>query len=183
LDQFLGGGSRIQTANGFQPQFGDQFTILTAASTQTLGFEGISFDGDLPLGYGFELVDTGTSIIAQVAQTIQGIAPGDVPVTLSDPSPGIAGQVNTFQVSGATGGGQVVIVFGLATGSTATGACSGVDFGIDAATQVGSAFASAQGNALVSANVPSGASGVTAYFQALDLDRCELSPVTSFLFP
>jgi hypothetical protein len=183
LDQFLGGGSRIQTANGFQPQFGDQFTILTAASTQTLGFEGISFDGDLPLGYRFELVDTGTSIIAQVAQTIQGIAPGDVPVTLSDPSPGIAGQVNTFQVSGATGGGQVVIVFGLATGSTATGACSGVDFGIDAATQVGSAFASAQGNALVSANVPSGASGVTAYFQALDLDRCELSPVTSFLFP
>jgi hypothetical protein len=179
----LDGRVRIQTANGFQPKFGDQFTILTASSTQTVGFEGISFDGDLPLGYGFELVDTGTSIIAQVAQTIQGIAPGEVPLTLSDPSPGIAGQVNTFQVSGATGGGQVVIVFGLATGSTPTGACSGVDFGIDAATQVGSAFASVQGNALVSANVPAGASGVTAYFQALDLARCELSPVTSFLFP
>lgn len=179
----LDGRVRIQTANGFQPQFGDQFTILTAASTQTVGFEGISFDGDLPLGYGFELVDTGTSIIAQVVQTIQGITPGEAPVTLSDPSPGLAGQINTFQVSGATGNGQVVVVFGLATGSTATGACSGVDFGIDSANQVGSAFASVHGNALVSANVPAGASGVTAYFQALDLDRCELSTVNSFLFP
>jgi hypothetical protein len=179
----LDGRVRIQTANGFQPKFGDQFTILTASSTQTLGFEGISFDGDLPLGYGFELVDTGNSIIAQVVQTVKGIAPGEAPVSLSEPSPGIAGQLNTFQVSGATGNGQVVIVFGLATGSTPSGACSGVDFGIDAAAQVGSAFASAQGNALVSAQVPAGASGITAYFQALDLERCELSPVNSFLFP
>lgn len=94
-----------------------------------------------------------------------------------------AGQVNTFQVSGATGSGQIVIVYGLALGSTASGVCSGVDFGIDAAQQVGAGFASTNGNALVSANVPAGAAGMTANFQALDLERCELSDVTSFVFP
>jgi hypothetical protein len=179
----LGGRVRIQAANGFQPQFGDQFVILTASTTQTLGFEGITYDGDLSPGHVFELVDTGSSIIVQVVRSVNGILPGEAPLTLSDPSPGIAGQVNTFQVSGASGGGQIVVVFGLALGSTPTGACAGVDFGIDAATQVGTAIASPQGNALVSATIPAGAAGVTAYFQALDLTRCELSEVGSFLFP
>ncbi|MAW60431.1 MAG: hypothetical protein CMJ94_06310 [Planctomycetes bacterium] len=179
----LDGRLRIQLVNGFEPKFGDQFVILTAGSTSSNGFEGLSVDGDVPLGYGFEVVDTGSSIIAQVVQKVQGVNPDEVPLTLSDPSPGIAGQVNTFQVSGAAGGGQIVIVYGIATGSTPSGVCSGVDFGIDAAQQVGTGFASAQGNALVSANVPASASGITAYFQALDLTRCELTPVNSFDFP
>lgn len=189
-DQMVIGGTanvagrvRLKAANGYEPKFGDQFVILTASSTDITGFEGITYDGDLPLGYGFELVDTGTSLLAQVVQTIEGVNPGEVPLSLGDPVPGIAGQVNTFQVSGATGSGQIVIVYGLALGSTASGVCSGVDFGIDAAQQVGAGFASTNGNALVSANVPAGAAGMTAYFQALDLERCELSDVTSFVFP
>jgi len=85
--------------------------------------------------------------------------------------------------SSFTGGGQIVIVYGLATGSTPTSSCAGVDYGIDAAQQVGTGFASVQGNALVSANIPAAAAGMTAYFQALDLTRCELTPVNSFVFP
>jgi fibronectin-binding autotransporter adhesin len=172
----------LKAANGFQPKFGDQFVILAATSI-TGTFSGVTYDGNLPMGYGFELVDTGTQIIAQVAQTINSIGPGKVALNLGDPVPGLAGQNNTFQVSGATGSGQVVIVFGLATGSTATGTCAGVFFDIDAAQQVGVGFASYNGSALISAMVPAGASGLTAYFQALDLNRCELSARNSFLFP
>jgi hypothetical protein len=176
------GTVELKAANGFQPKFGDQFVIL-AASSITGTFSGVTYDGNLPMGYGFELVDTGTQIIAQVAQTVNSIGPGSVALNLGDPVPGLAGQNNTFQVSGATGSGQVVIVFGLATGVTATGACAGVDFGIDAAQQVGVGFASYNGSALIDATVPAAASGMTAYFQALDLSRCELSSVNSFLFP
>ena len=179
----VGGEITLLSANGFQPKFGDQFTILTCSSTSG-EFSGITYDGDLPMGYGFEIVDTGNSIIVQVAQTITNITPGTVDLHLGDPVPGLAGQSNTFQVSGATGGGEVYIVFGLATGTTAIGGpCPSDDFGIDSAQQVGSGFASYNGSALISANVPASAAGVTAYFQALDLSRCELSTVNTFQFP
>jgi len=178
----LDGRVRLKAANGYQPQFGDQFIILDAGSIVGR-FNGASYDGDLPLGYRFTLVKAGDLIVAQVVQGIREAGVDEVPLTVLDPVPGLAGQLNTFQVSGASGDGQVVLVFGTALGSTPTGACSGVDFGIDAAQQIGTAFASYDGHALLSGNVPAGASGITAYFQAVDLERCEISDVTSFLFP
>ncbi len=178
----LDGEVMLKAANGFQPKFGDQFTILTCSSTSG-DFTGVTYDGNLPLGYGFQLVNTGNSVIAQVVQTIIDAGSGStVDVRLSDPVPGQAGRTNHFQANGLTGNGAFAMVYGTAAGTTPAGICA-ADFGIDQAAQLGTGIASADGVGLVSVMVPAAASGVTAYFQVLDVERCEVSTVNTFLFP
>lgn len=178
----LDGEVMLKAANGYDPKFGDQFVILICNSTSG-DFTGVTYDGNLPLGYGFQLVNTGTTVIAQVVQVIVDAGNGStVDVTLSGPVPGQAGRNNHFQVNGLTGNGTFAIVYGTATGTTPTGICAS-DFGIDSAAQLGTGIASAEGVGLITTMVPAAASGVTAYFQALDVERCELSSVNSFQFP
>ncbi|NQU47953.1 MAG: hypothetical protein HQ519_04845 [Planctomycetes bacterium] len=179
----LNGQIQLLAANGFEPQLGDAFTILNAASTSG-SFSGVTYDGVMPLGYGWDVLYTGLEVVVFVAQTIEDAGPGSkVQLRLSDPTPGIIGRQNHFQVDGATGNGVVAIAYGLNSGSSASGICSGTNFGIDQAQQLGTNFASATGTTVISVFVPAAASGVTAYFQALDIERCELSPVNTFLFP
>jgi len=180
----LDGEVHLRLANGYIPSFGDQFTILNAASISG-EFTAVRIrGGQLALGLGFELVTSGTTVVAQVVRAIVPPPGGTqlVPVVVSAPVPGIANQNNTFQVSGLSRSGLVELVFGLALGSTPIPGCPD-DYGIQSATVLGTALTSNQGNALVTGLVPPAAAGATVYFQALDLASCRLSEVNSFLFP
>lgn len=178
----LAGVLRLRAVNGFNPAFGQQFVILTAGTING-AFDSVELVGaTLPLGVGFEVVYTGTTATAQVVHTITGVNPEDLPVTISNPVPGLAGQINTFQISGVYANNTVELVFGLAAGTTAIPACS-FDYGIASATVVGTAPASATGNALVTGMVPSSAIGTTGFFQALDLGACRISEVKTVVFP
>ncbi|MGB0952910.1 MAG: beta strand repeat-containing protein [Planctomycetota bacterium] len=178
----LGGELRLRAVNGFNPSFGQQFVVLTAGTINGQ-FDSVKLIGaNLPLGHGVEVVYTATTVTAQIVQVINGINQQDLPVAISHPTPGLAGQNNTFQISGVYANHNVELVFGLATGTTTIGACP-VDYGIASATVVGTAPASATGNALVIGMVPSSAMGTTGYFQALDLEACRISEVMGFVFP
>lgn len=177
----LDGEVLIHTINGFKPKFGDLFTVLSAGSINGT-FSAVTVQGDLPLGYGIEMVYTATSAIAQVVQVINGIGPDATTLRISDPVPGIAGQNNTFQVDGATGYGPVILVWGTAAGSTAIPGCSSTSFGIQSAQIGGQVNASSTGTALFNVNVPSSASGLPVLYQALDTTRCLVSDVKAFTF-
>lgn len=178
----LGGELRLRAINGFQPVFGNQFVVLTAGSING-AFDSVKLNGaTLPFGLGVELVYTATTVTAQIVHVLDGVNPQDLPVAISNPVPGLAGQNNTFQLSGVYANNTVELVFGLATGTTAIPACS-FDYGIASATVVGTAPASATGNALVTGMVPSSAMGTTGFFQALDMGACRISEVTTFVFP
>lgn len=178
----LSGELRLRAVNGFVPSFGQQFVVVTAGSISG-AFDKVVLNGaTLPVGHGFEVVYTATTAIAQVIQKTNEFGATDLPVTVMDPVPGLAGQVNTFQINGIYAGNTVELVFGLGLGTTAIPAC-GFDYGIASATVVGTAPSSATGNALVTGMVPSSAMGTTGYFQALDLGACRISEVMTFVFP
>jgi hypothetical protein len=114
------------------------------------------------------------------------IVVGPSGITLNDPSPGLAGQVNTFSVTDATPGNNVFFVYGFQPGSTPVPGCSGTTldianltmnnmFGFDAADQ--------DGNASVSAYVPAPASGILVRFQAVELSNCIVSNRVDYTFP
>ncbi|NQU50006.1 MAG: hypothetical protein HQ519_15255, partial [Planctomycetes bacterium] len=181
-DATLDGEILIRTINGFEPKFGDQFTVLTAG-TITGTFSSVTVQGDVPLGYGFEMVYTATSAIAQVVQVVQSIGPDATTLRTTDPVPGVAGQNNTFQVNGATGYGSVILVWGTSAGSTTIPGCPSTTFGIQNAQSGGQANASSTGTALFTIFVPSSASGLAVMYQALDTTRCLVSDVRGFTFP
>jgi len=178
----LDGEVRVRAVNGFVPVFGQQFVILSAASISGT-FDKIRLVGSsLPPGQKFELTYNSNSVTAQVVGTFNNLNPDKFPVSISDPTPGIAGQSNTFQISGLGVGHTTQLAFGLGTGTTTIPGCP-VDFGIVSATVIGTATASAGGNALVTAVVPPSAIGTTGFFQALDVEECQLSDVMTFVFP
>lgn len=178
----LDGEVRVRAVNGFVPVFGQPFVILTAGSISGV-FSGIRLVGSsLPLGHKFELTYTSNSVTAEVVGAFNNIDPVVTPVIVADPVPGLAGQSNAFQISGLGAFHNTQLAFGLGLGTTAIAGCP-VDFGLLSATVIGTAVADADGNALVNGTVPPSAIGVTGYFQALDVEECQLSEVSTFLFP
>ena len=107
-------------------------------------------------------------------------------LTLENPSPGLAGQMNTFSVSGATPGENVYFVWGLAPGSTNVPGCPGTTLDIANLTMnnmFGFDQADANGNASVTAFVPGPASGMTVLFQAVEVANCIVSNRVDYTFP
>jgi len=178
----LGGELRLASFNGFTPQFGDTFEVLTAGTISGT-FDTVRYQGILNGDNRIELVYFPTSVIAQVVHKNSAINPSEVPLSLSDPTPGVAGQQNIFEVSGAAGLGSVELVYGTLLGTTPTASCAGLDFGIDSAIVLGSAPVSRQGNALLQVTVPAGLAGTTAYFQVVDMTNCKVTNLVTFLFP
>ncbi len=178
----LDGTLDLRGLNGFVPAIGNQFTVLTAASVNGT-FAEVTYQGQLPLGYGMDVIYTPTAVIAQVVQTINNIGASATELVLHDPTPGLAGQLNSFQIDGATGLGGVALVWGTAPGASAVTGCPGLDFAIDNAQLGGQAPAGTFGTALIQVQVPGPASGLTVLFQALDVERCLLSAVGTFTFP
>ncbi len=107
-------------------------------------------------------------------------------ITLENPDPGLAGQSNTFRVSGATPGERVYFVWGLRSGSTNVPGCPGTTLDIANLTMrnmFGFDEADAEGNASVTAFVPPAASGYTVLFQAVEVANCIVSNRVDYTFP
>lgn len=91
-------------------------------------------------------------------------------------NPGTAGTANTFQVSGATPGGQVRFIWGFdQTAFPADNICSGLDVDILNFRNLTTVTADGAGNAFFNINVPANFAGVTVLLQAVDIDSCTKS--------
>ncbi|MEO0421581.1 MAG: sialidase family protein [Pseudomonadota bacterium] len=128
-------------------------------------------------------IDTGDSLDTDgsgVPDECEGISGGFV---LSEPSPGIAGQVNDFAVSGAGADQAVLYYLGAPAGTTpGLGPCAGEVIELGNARLVGFARADAAGDAVLTRDVPAGLSGRTLGLQAIDLGSCALSNELLFTF-
>ena len=176
----LAGEARLIAVNGFTPSFGDQITILTAGAVNGT-FDTVRYQGNLGDLHRVELVYTPTSVIAQVVFKYRDLGAVERPLELNEPVPGIGGQMNTFQVDGASGNGTVELAYGIAPGTTPIGICPTIGFHIDSAISLGTAPVSVHGTALVQAIIPGTLSGTTVLFQVVDLTACELTNVVTFL--
>ncbi|MBV1929267.1 MAG: hypothetical protein KUG81_07125, partial [Gammaproteobacteria bacterium] len=92
----LDGEVRLRSINGFVPVFGQQFVILTAGSISGQFSKVRLVGSNLPLGYKFEAVYGPTTVTVQVVKQFNQVNPEATPISISDPTPGIAGQSNTF---------------------------------------------------------------------------------------
>jgi hypothetical protein len=104
-------------------------------------------------------------------------------LSLAEPTPGIAGVDNTFEVTGATPGEWIKCVYGLRPGSTTSSDCPGVTLDIDSPTVVGGAIADSSGVAAITAFIPDRASGQTVLFQAIEKSSCEETNLVEYTFP
>jgi len=103
---------------------------------------------------------------------------------LSDPVPGIACDVNTWMISGATPGDQVYITYGFKAGNTPVPGCPGVTLGIatNAGKIVGSNIADTNGEVQVAKTIPCNAQGKQVFFQAVDTTACTVSNISRIVF-
>lgn len=100
--------------------------------------------------------------------------------TLFPLDPGRAGTTNTLDVSDATPGGQVRIIWGLRQAITpADSICSGLDVDIFKFRTSGTITADGSGNASLITSIPAGASGISIIMQAVDIDSCTKSNLVS----
>ena len=105
-------------------------------------------------------------------------------LTLTGPTPGIVGVINTVTLSNATPGGLVGVGFSLTPGSTPVGAfCPGLTVDLDNPTVIGTTTADASGSASFSGFVPASLSGTTVYLQGVDIPACEVTNLVSHTFP
>lgn len=178
----LAGQVRIASINGFEPAYGDLFSILNAGSIVGT-FDSVVYQGPLATDLRIDLVYTPVNVYAQVVHRFREAGATARPFTVSNPSPGIAGQSNTWQIDGATGLGSVELAYGSVIGLTPVGSCAGQDYGIQSASVLGTAPVSNHGTALISAIIPGPLAGTTIYFQAADLSNCELTSLVTFVLP
>lgn len=91
------------------------------------------------------------------------------------PSPGTAGEDNTFAVTGATPNKMVYFVYGLQAGSKAVPGCPDLIIKIKNPQLFGNSKADQNGDAAIVVPVPAAAAGKTILFQAVTKATCEMS--------
>lgn len=101
---------------------------------------------------------------------------------ISEPVPGQAGMVNMMQVTGATPGRSVALIYGHGRGATSLPGCTSVLAGIAAPTFAGSAVADADGIAQFRRFVGKEAQGRVLFIQAVNLEDCTISQVRKVRF-
>jgi hypothetical protein len=103
-------------------------------------------------------------------------------MTLSSPSPGIAGQVNDFRVTGAHPGTVVMLVGGRNKGPTRLAeVCPTTTLRIRG-HGIGNSVVDPQGNAEIRVSLSQVQPGETVHFEAIDINSCELSNLVSHQF-
>jgi len=102
---------------------------------------------------------------------------------LTGPTPGNAGEPNTWSVSGATPGATTFFVRSGSNGATDIPGCGGVQVDLANPVVLGSAVADGSGVASITISVPGGASGLTGLFQAAELSSCTPSQLVTYTFP
>ena len=106
-------------------------------------------------------------------------------LVLANPTPGTAGVLNSYVVTGASPGRVVGVYTGLNLGASVVnlGACGGIPIGIATPRRlIGRATANGAGIATINASVPAGAAGKTFHAQAVEPFSCRASNVVSELF-
>ena len=115
-------------------------------------------------------------VVSGIEQGLFVLRPNLTPdMTLSPPVPGEAGVVNTWDLSGAVPGAQVVLAGSQSSGHFDVPGCAGLQLDVDDPIVVASAIADGSGNATFSRLIPNRAGGLTISFQAGDLVACTLS--------
>jgi hypothetical protein len=98
-------------------------------------------------------------------------------------TPGLAGQVNSTMVSGATPLADVYVLSSLQPGLTPVPDCAGLSVEMSNATINGPVAADASGAAAFSGFVPPGLSGRTLLLQAVEHGACSISALLATTFP
>lgn len=106
----------------------------------------------------------------------------DPPLTALAPVPGLAGQLNTFEVREATYGAQIMYFYGFQNGQTPAAPCPGLFMDIRNAILAGSTVADDEGVAILSRFVPGAARNRRIFIQALELNCCQKSNRVSHTF-
>lgn len=102
---------------------------------------------------------------------------------MKDPTPGLTGQNNTFEVTGATAGATVSYNYSFVGGSTSVPGCSGLFMQLNKAKEFGTAVANGSGVAKFITFVPNAASGKSVLFQAYEQVSCRVTNLVTFAFP
>jgi probable HAF family extracellular repeat protein len=98
-----------------------------------------------------------------------------VDLELSDLVPGVAGQVNTLEVTGLTPGRRAHLVFGATAGMTRIPGCPGATVLVSTPRLGGTFTADAEGTVHVERAVPSRFSGRSFVLQAVERSSCKVS--------
>ena len=176
----IAGTLRVALLGGYRPAHNDTFTVLTAG-TLTGTFDTLDLVG-FPLGMTAEVDYTGTDVVLTY-RSVRPAGPSSAFLVLADPTPGLAGQSNTFSVSNARPGAAIDLYAGANPGSTAIAGCANRTLTIQSAQLSGSAQADGSGNADVLVPIPGSLSGMTVLFQAVEPSTCRLSNRIAFTFP
>jgi probable HAF family extracellular repeat protein len=105
----------------------------------------------------------------------------DPELGLSPPLPGGSGEMNTWEVTGATPGAEIVVYYSQKGGGRLIGGCDMREAVLQMKKNeiVGSAFADANGVARIKRFVPKGASSLgSILFQAVEVENCRDSRLT-----
>jgi len=97
-------------------------------------------------------------------------------------TPGSAGEVNAFGLTGGQPGGLAIVRFGSALGASALFGCPTVTLGLAQHRPLGRASLDESGNALFLRDVPAALAGLTLHFQAADRTTCTTSNLLTTTF-
>ncbi len=159
----VGGGINCGTTCNFNFNDGTS-VILTATADPGSAF--VSWSGDADCDDGIVSMDTAKTCTATFE------AEAIVPILLEG-SPGTAGSVSTFVITGATPNSQIELRYGTSQGSSSAMCTSGsTTYDIAGASLIGNAVADSFGNASIDVSIPSNFVGVSLFMQALDKTAC-----------
>lgn len=93
-------------------------------------------------------------------------------LAMEQPSPGIAGQINTITTTNATPGQRIYFAYGTSHDPAPVPGCPGLSVFLGTPNVIGSAIADGTGTASIQRFVNGGAQGSTFYIQALERSSC-----------
>jgi len=94
---------------------------------------------------------------------------------LYEPNPGVAGVKNAIRVGGVPMGDSVRLYTSLKVGEKALSGCPGAVLNLKKPDKLGKSVANAKGNAKFRSKIPASTAGNRVYFQAVNMDTCEVS--------
>ena len=136
-------------------------------------------------GLGFSALQGSSAVVGDETEAF------DIPaycqgLVLSAPTPGLAGAINDFNVTGATPSHKMLLVVARQTGSTTVNisGCGPVTFGLDNnLARFATEGSSIYGDASFSKKIQATLSGQTLHYQVFDAGSCSVSNVVSHTYP
>ena len=110
------------------------------------------------------------------------LSPVEGALTVEDPVPGVAGEINSITVRNATPGSAVEVLYALASTCTPVPGCNGTTVALRNPARAGRVGADAAGEATLTAFVPAAAAGHSVLLQAVEWAACRVSHVNGHVF-